>query len=76
MATKTISLDEDSYNRLKSLKEGDESFSDVVKKVTSERSLMDIAGILSDEEADELRENIEKSREKAAERSKEISEKI
>jgi predicted CopG family antitoxin len=54
MSTKTVRLDEEAYERLASRKREGESFSDVVKRVIGERSLLEIAGVLSDEEADEL----------------------
>ena len=62
MASKTITISEDAYERLKSLKEEDESFSDVINKLTRDRSLLEIAGILSEDEADELEENIKERR--------------
>ena len=62
MASKTITISEDAYERLKSLKEEDESFSDVINKITRERSLLEIAGILSEDEADELEEIIKERR--------------
>jgi len=62
MTSKTITISEDAYERLKSLKEEDESFSDVINKLTRDRSLLEIAGILSEDEADELEENIKERR--------------
>ncbi len=59
MSTKTVSLDEKAYELLKKKKEKGESFSDVVKKLTKEKSLLEIAGIWEDEE---LRKNIEDTR--------------
>lgn len=56
MGSKTISLDDEAYNRLKREKNGNESFSDVVKRLTrpiKRKSLLDFAGIWdlsSDEE--------------------------
>jgi len=47
MGSKTISLDEEAYNRLKSQKHSNESFSDVVKRITQpirRRSLLEFAG--------------------------------
>ena len=45
MATKTISLDEEAYERLRAEKREGESFSDVVKRLVGERSWRDVAGI-------------------------------
>jgi predicted CopG family antitoxin len=53
---KNIPLDEDAYNRLERLKEDEESFSEVIKKITEKKSLREIAGIISEEEAEEMRE--------------------
>ncbi len=47
MGSKTISLDEEAYRRLKNEKNGNESFSDVVKRITGpikRRSLAEFAG--------------------------------
>jgi len=75
MATKTISLDEDAYNKLKAQKEKGESFSDVVKKLADRRSLLEIAGIWEDD-TENLREIIEESREKSRERQEKIAERM
>lgn len=54
MSTKTISLDEEAYERLKAHKREGESFSDVIKRILDERSWTEVAGMLSEEEAEEL----------------------
>ncbi len=60
MSTKTLSVDEEAYELLKKEKGEDESFSDVIKKIAKEKSLMDIAGIWED---DELRKKVEDTKE-------------
>jgi len=69
MATKTISLDEEAYERLNAQKEEGESFSDVIKRLAGERSWKEVTGILNDEEAKDLEEAIEEGRSHSRKRS-------
>jgi predicted CopG family antitoxin len=55
---RNVRLTEDAYQRLKMRKREGESFSDTVARIAGERSLLDLAGILSDEEADAMRDAI------------------
>jgi len=62
MATKTISITEEAYERLKSRKSENESFSEVINRMTNKRPLSDFLGILNEKEADLLEKTIKRSR--------------
>lgn len=59
---KTLTISQEAYERLASRKEPGESFTDVIKKLTGKSDLMDLAGVLSDAEAEALREGIKTRR--------------
>jgi predicted CopG family antitoxin len=63
MGTKTISLADDAYERLRAEKRENESFSDVVRRLTDGVSLEEYYGVLSEETADELEEIVSRRRE-------------
>lgn len=65
--SKSIRLSEEAYERLAAHKREDETFSDVVLRLAGERSLLDLAGILSDEEADAVRDAVAERRERRRE---------
>ena len=62
MATKSITITVEAYERLAANKAPSESFSDVINKLTRKRSLMELAGILSEKEAADLKKNVESTR--------------
>lgn len=64
--SKSIRLSEDAYERLAAHKREDETFSDVVLRLAGERSLLDLAGVLSDTEADALRDAVDERRQRRA----------
>lgn len=62
MATKTITLTDEAYEQLREMKRGDESFTDVVLRVTdSDRDVMKGFGSWADTD---LREAVETARDK------------
>lgn len=64
MGTKTISLTEEAYERLKAAKKEGESFSDVVNRISPGVRLEEYWGILDDDAADELRETVAEGRDR------------
>jgi predicted CopG family antitoxin len=59
MGTKNVRLDDDVYERIKSEKRDDETFSEAIERLIGGSSLLDLVGILSDEEAEEMRDVLE-----------------
>lgn len=62
MATKSITITTEAYERLAALKGPKDSFSDVINKNIKKHSLMELYGVLSDKEGEELARNIAESR--------------
>lgn len=64
--TKSVRLDDEVYEIIEAHKREEETFSEAIERLVGRPPLLDLAGILSDEEAEEIREAIEDSREAAA----------
>ena len=62
MPTRTISITEEAYERLRMKKEKNESFTDVINGITGKRSLLELAGIFSEEDALKIEEHIKERR--------------
>jgi len=62
MAVKTITVTEKAYRRLKARKMGDESFSDVILRLTRRRPLSEFVGVLSPETGNAMWHAIEEDR--------------
>lgn len=54
MATKNISITEEAYKRLASLRKGDESFSQIIVKMTKKDNWRNYFGSMSKESGDKL----------------------
>ncbi|WP_436926959.1 antitoxin VapB family protein [Halosimplex amylolyticum] len=74
--SKSIRLSEEAYERLAAHKGEDETFSEVVLRLAGERSLLELAGVLSDEEADALREAVDERRERRTDELEETADRI
>jgi predicted CopG family antitoxin len=68
MGTRNISISDEAYARLSALKGPNESFTDVINRVAGKRSILELAGVLTDLEGDELRRRVDDLRHKSSER--------
>ena len=62
MAVKTVTITEEAYSRLSSMKAGGESFSETILRLGGKRKLSEFVGILSEESADEIEKSIKEMR--------------
>ncbi|TAL55716.1 MAG: hypothetical protein EPN86_03105 [Nanoarchaeota archaeon] len=74
--TKNVTITDDAYERLKQVKEDNESFTDAILRLTKARKLSDFAGILSADEAENLRESVKKSRRQSQIRAENIRKRL
>ncbi len=72
MATKTLSITEHAYERLAGLRKGNESFSEIIERITNKVNILDFAGILKKSEAAEVESRIKETRSKSKKRMEEI----
>lgn len=68
MTSRTVNLSQEAYDLLASLKAERESFSDVVKRLAGERSLLEIVAVLDEPQAKKLQDRIDAGRERARRR--------
>jgi predicted CopG family antitoxin len=64
MTVKTITVTEEAYNALRSLKGPSESFSETIVRVTGKRSLSEFIGILSEASASKMTKAVREARAK------------
>lgn len=62
--SKSIRLSDEAYNRLKAHKRDDETFTEVVLRLSGERSLLELAGIFDDEETAAIKKAIAERRDR------------
>lgn len=74
MGTRHVRLDEDVYEHIKDKKREDETFSEAIDRLTSDWTLLELAGTYSDERAERHRELLEASERDGIEASKEVLE--
>lgn len=62
MGSKTISITENAYHRLRARKRRGESFTDVILRLTERRPLSEFAGVLDEETGRALADALEEAR--------------
>lgn len=77
MGSKTISVSDEAYARLKAKKKPGESFSDTINRLTAKKRLSEIAGVLDEEDIKVIEKAVaairSQSRERISELVKEMS---
>lgn len=76
MATKTLTITEEAYERLAAVRQKDESFSEIIMDHFPKHSLLELAGIFSHKEAKELREYISNRRRESRKRLNNITKRL
>jgi predicted CopG family antitoxin len=62
VGTKNISISDEAYTRLASQKKPNESFTDVVNRLTGKRSVLELRGLLSGREGKKMLQDIREMR--------------
>lgn len=74
MGTKTVRLEEDVYEMLTSRKRDDETYSEAVERLVGGRSIVELAGVYTEEETRKVEESLKRKYEREdEERRKEMS---
>lgn len=76
MGTKNISISEEAYERLAALKKPNESFTEVVNRLTRKRSILELAGVLTEKEGELIRIEIEEIRKSSSRRVKSLASRV
>ena len=76
MGSKNISISDEAYSRLKKFKGKNESFTDVINRLTNKATLLDLRGTLTQDEAESMLKNINETRKLSRNRYQDISERL
>ena len=68
MGTKNIAISDEAYQRLKSLKKPGESFTELIERMTQQKGVLDLAGVLTFKEGRTMKEAIGRMREESSNR--------
>lgn len=76
MGSKNISISDEAYSRLKKFKGRNESFTDVINRLTNKATLLDLRGTLTKDEAESMLKNIREARKLSERRHLNIRERL
>ena len=76
MGSKNISISDEAYSRLKKYKGKNESFTDVINRLTNKATLLDLRGTLTQDEADSILKNINEARKLSRKRYQDINDRL
>ena len=62
MGVRTVAVSDEVYTRLKALKKGDESFSDLLNRLAGPPSLLDLVGVMSPEQISVIEKSVAEGR--------------
>ena len=68
MGSRNISISDEAYSRLAAMKGPNESFTEVINRLTGRRSILELVGVLTEAEGGEIRRNVEELRRRSARR--------
>lgn len=76
MGSKNISISDEAYLRLAELKSKNESFTDVIYRLTKKTSFLDLQGIISHEVGRSIEDNVKNTRKLSKNRVDRIAEEL
>jgi predicted CopG family antitoxin len=76
MGSKNISISDEAYLRLSELKSKNESFTELIYRLTNKTNVLDLKGIISEDEGKSLDKNIIDSRKLSKERIDKIAKEL
>lgn len=68
MGTRNISISDEAYLRLKSLKRPGESFTELIERMTQENAIIELAGLLTPKEGRSMKLTIGRMRKESSDR--------
>ena len=73
---KTIKVDDDTHNRIKSLRKDDETMGEAVDRLIADPDLLDLYGLYSEDTVDDMRDAIDSADERGREDVDELRDRL